>query len=559
MEFDELDDILENVEIIDGTEDTSTKKNLSEETELVIVNETNPLDEEENLDLGEKGAMDENLDIEEDDTILENAETEVAMEDSTDTSIDTDIELDETIQFNLDEDRQEINETEIFFEDEDDEISIEIDMPEDDSSEAISTDIEDALYEEKTEIEVDNKLDNDNLDSINEIDNLASMSEDFDDSLDTMESFEHFDVDSDLDLSMSIDNTLLEERNTVEKTQNTEKFLLEQIANEISSLRNEISELKKELACSTEKKVSTEADVSNGFFSGSDEDEVIALSGDELNNILINADFTEKTPLTETEISLDDDAEISLDDETEISLDEDAEISLDEETELSLDEEAEISLDDEAEISLDDDELVEEFFEENLIEPSEEELDINTIVANNEELIDTITIDSSELVVPSADSDLLEVPVDQDNDLENPEINAIADFEDELLLDVEEEEDLSEIIPQAIEPDRDTEIDDENSYNEPTDEVFNSEQWGFDDDASPSLENEAKSIPATEPPATNSITKNIQDKQMQEDIKSVLVYMDQLLENLPEDKIEEFAKSENFVVYKKLFTELGLV
>ena len=655
MEFDELDDILENVEIIDGTEDTSTKKNLSEETELVIVNETNPLDEEENLDLGEKGAMDENLDIEEDDTILENAETEVAMEDSTDTSIDTDIELDETIQFNLDEDRQEINETEIFFEDEDDEISIEIDMPEDDSSEAISTDIEDALYEEKTEIEVDNKLDNDNLDSINEIDNLASMSEDFDDSLDTMESFEHFDVDSDLDLSMSIDNTLLEERNTVEKTQNTEKFLLEQIANEISSLRNEISELKKELACSTEKKVSTEADVSNGFFSGSDEDEVIALSGDELNNILINADFTEKTPLTETEISLDDDAEISLDDETEISLDEDteislddeteisldddaeislddeteislddeaeislddeteislddeteislddeteisldddaeislddeteisldedteislddeteisldedAEISLDEETELSLDEEAEISLDDEAEISLDDDELVEEFFEENLIEPSEEELDINTIVANNEELIDTITIDSSELVVPSADSDLLEVPVDQDNDLENPEINAIADFEDELLLDVEEEEDLSEIIPQAIEPDRDTEIDDENSYNEPTDEVFNSEQWGFDDDASPSLENEAKSIPATEPPATNSITKNIQDKQIQEDIKSVLVYMDQLLENLPEDKIEEFAKSENFVVYKKLFTELGLV
>ncbi|MDI9386195.1 MAG: hypothetical protein QM387_01265 [Spirochaetota bacterium] len=590
MEFDELDDILENVEIIDGTEDTSTKKNLSEETELVIVNETNPLDEEENLDLGEKGAMDENLDIEEDDTILENAETEVAMEDSTDTSIDTDIELDETIQFNLDEDRQEINETEIFFEDEDDEISIEIDMPEDDSSEAISTDIEDALYEEKTEIEVDNKLDNDNLDSINEIDNLASMSEDFDDSLDTMESFEHFDVDSDLDLSMSIDNTLLEERNTVEKTQNTEKFLLEQIANEISSLRNEISELKKELACSTEKKVSTEADVSNGFFSGSDEDEVIALSGDELNNILINADFTEKTPLTETEISLDDDAEISLDDETEISLDDEAEISLDDDAELSLeddaeisldddaefslddeaeisldddaelslDEETEISLDDETEISLDEEELEEEFFEENLIEPSEEELDINTIVANNEELIDTITIDSSELVVPSADSDLLEVPVDQDNDLENPEINAIADFEDELLLDVEEE-DLSEIIPEAIEPDRDTEIDDENSYNEPTDEVFNSEQWGFDDDASPSLENEAKSIPATEPPATNSITKNIQDKQMQEDIKSVLVYMDQLLENLPEDKIEEFAKSENFVVYKKLFTELGLV
>ena len=183
-------------------------------------------------------------------------------------------------------------------------------------------------------------------------------------------------------------------------------------------------------------------------------------------------------------------------------------------------------------------------------------------MANNEELIDTITIDTSELVVPSADSDLLEVPVDQDNDLEEPEINAIEDFKDELLLDIEEkDENLSEIISEEIEPEQDIEIDDENSYNEPTDEVFNSEQWGFEDedDASPSLEDKDKSIPAAEFPVTNSITKNIQDKQMQEDIKSVLVYMDQLLENLPEDKIEEFAKSENFVIYKKLFTELGLV
>ena len=42
------------------------------------------------------------------------------------------------------------------------------------------------------------------------------------------------------------------------------------------------------------------------------------------------------------------------------------------------------------------------------------------------------------------------------------------------------------------------------------------------------------------------------------EIKSVLSYMDQLLENLPEDKIAEFAKSEQFDTYKKLFKELGL-
>jgi len=42
------------------------------------------------------------------------------------------------------------------------------------------------------------------------------------------------------------------------------------------------------------------------------------------------------------------------------------------------------------------------------------------------------------------------------------------------------------------------------------------------------------------------------------ELKIVLSYMDQLLESLPEAKIEEFAKSEYFDTYKKLFKELGL-
>ena len=45
---------------------------------------------------------------------------------------------------------------------------------------------------------------------------------------------------------------------------------------------------------------------------------------------------------------------------------------------------------------------------------------------------------------------------------------------------------------------------------------------------------------------------------LKQDIKSVLAYLDQLLDALPEDKIEEFAQSEHFGVYKKLFEELGL-
>jgi hypothetical protein len=46
---------------------------------------------------------------------------------------------------------------------------------------------------------------------------------------------------------------------------------------------------------------------------------------------------------------------------------------------------------------------------------------------------------------------------------------------------------------------------------------------------------------------------------LKSELKTVLSYMDHLLESLPEDKIEEFAKSEYFDSYKKLFKELGLV
>ena len=47
-------------------------------------------------------------------------------------------------------------------------------------------------------------------------------------------------------------------------------------------------------------------------------------------------------------------------------------------------------------------------------------------------------------------------------------------------------------------------------------------------------------------------------KDLKEEIKSVLLYMDQLLENLPDEKIEEFAQSSYFETYKKLFKELGI-
>ena len=66
-------------------------------------------------------------------------------------------------------------------------------------------------------------------------------------------------------------------------------------------------------------------------------------------------------------------------------------------------------------------------------------------------------------------------------------------------------------------------------------------------------EKNEKSVPA----AATETDKPV-SAELKNDIRSVLLYMDQLLENLPEDKIVEFAKSEQFTTYKRLFSELGL-
>ncbi len=72
------------------------------------------------------------------------------------------------------------------------------------------------------------------------------------------------------------------------------------------------------------------------------------------------------------------------------------------------------------------------------------------------------------------------------------------------------------------------------------------------EEAIPVLEDEALSSMAV--PGNGAIPQNLK-----QELRTVLSYMDKLLESLPEDKIEEFAKSEYFDTYKKLFEELGLV
>ena len=71
------------------------------------------------------------------------------------------------------------------------------------------------------------------------------------------------------------------------------------------------------------------------------------------------------------------------------------------------------------------------------------------------------------------------------------------------------------------------------------------------------LENELDTKEKTDTVETVQTQKPLSQDLMQ-DVKSLLIYMDQLLEDLPEEKIEEFANSDKFVLFKNVFEKLGL-
>ena len=83
--------------------------------------------------------------------------------------------------------------------------------------------------------------------------------------------------------------------------------------------------------------------------------------------------------------------------------------------------------------------------------------------------------------------------------------------------------------------------------------VVEEEQFVEDEPVVEAADKGETALEVDAPSSSKEIPENLKS-----DIKSVLVYMDQLLDSLPEEKIAEFARSEHFELYKKLFTELGL-
>ncbi|MFP3089101.1 hypothetical protein LQZ21_02100 [Treponema sp. TIM-1] len=165
--------------------------------------------------------------------------------------------------------------------------------------------------------------------------------------------------------------------------------------------------------------------------------------------------------------------------------------------------------------------------EESLELPEE---DTEEVLEFSEEVPEEISID-----LPEADFDSNELPQDLLSDVEEVQETDEDSFP-------VEEENFAQVVPEDFVVESD---DSQVSFDHAIDETIQEEpaiQYTDDEEVTGEVSEEP----------------NVPDNLKQE-LKVVLSYMDQLLESLPEEKIEEFAQSEYYDTYKKLFEELGLV
>lgn len=490
-----------------------------------------------------------------------------------------------------------------------------------------------------------------------------------------------------------------EEKETTTENTAINNELLERIISDLSGLKDEISNLKNDLAelrekssiepalpsCATqenEAEIETPAtEEPSGFFGNSDEDETIALSGDELSNIMNSADFTEEvvenvSPDAETkeaagftEETFVNDVEPSAEEATfDMSQGNEASSPISDsfsdasESSLSANSESEPEVsasDDFVEMSPTEDFGMQEEVKSEPAEPESfnenEDIQEETAAASDipdtipDDIIDEPAFDDSlysapapmpeesgiiEEEVPSLEEPLVtetfetepsdafaseeetasglslgmeEAEPEEPNleimtedslpeEIDIPKVDEIlpeetSDNADDIMVDSNPSDFMESVKIDETEKVRDPFIDD--IMEEPptvedaiTDEnveyLAKDENAIVDADVSPipaeepsvafeepQIDTKQESFPTVEEVSSpvESISEetaesNAEDRTLPDDIKSdiksVLLYMDQLLENLPEDKIMEFAKSEQFVTYKKLFSELGL-
>jgi pilus assembly protein FimV len=400
---------------------------------------------------------------------------------------------------------------------------------------------------------------------------------------------------------------------------------LRNIELELRSIKDELSSLKSELSSLRGLKSEPEQDViadetsgDTGFFDD-DDDETIALTGDELDNILNTADITEETI---EEADAPEDNELSEIEEEIESIPDDT-IGL---VDIAADAATEDALIDELAATGDLDEF--DFTDEvsdldssetgvaiDLVGDDDMSIELDSAFSENKLIdqpdiipLDTPDGDALEEVAESLDDlDLSDVPLDLslDDELDGDELDVTSDDEpydepvslldedlDEIeiglpveenpedaidLADVEQAEevveelgDFDDIEPEDLE---DLDVADAVEYvetGEVADDIVleriatdasHDDDYALDEielDIEPA-ENEPDITlaPTLDNTAVAAVQGEIPD-DMRTELRTVLSYLDQLLESLPEEKIQEFAQSEHFDVYKRLFEDLGL-
>ncbi|WP_273065217.1 hypothetical protein [Treponema berlinense] len=344
--------------------------------------------------------------------------------------------------------------------------------------------------------------------------------------------------------------------------------IFSQIVTELSSLKNEIASLKNEFeTLKNEKqpenlKLESNDSGNEGFFSNSDEDDTIALSKDEMDNILNTADIAQAEKTEEIQENISEPEELSSE-EPEFKEEPEA---TDETENLfgSADDVADISDED----ILSDDDFAMEFENaqpENIEEPTLDDVDY-TNISKETDLPEEISVPKNDdILVESSPTDLLETK-DSENEGKNSsdsfdedpfELSAVEPSISETLTDEKldylsktPEEAEQNVNPEEVLELPESEETENAKENESAEEVETEKTEATQENIS-----EPEELSSEEPETKES--KDISD-DLKTEIKSVLSYMDQLLENLPENKIAEFAQSEQFDTYKKLFKELGL-
>jgi len=303
--------------------------------------------------------------------------------------------------------------------------------------------------------------------------------------------------------------------------------ILKKIEQDLKQIKQEIGNLKRELAGlgrpGAAEPEMPQAPSAQGFL-GEEEDDSIALTGDELDNILNTADITEEKAA----------GTAVLEEALEEAPEELAEDSMEELAEAPMEELAEAPPEvpgaataEQGEAALED-----------LLEPG-------SLTAEPE----AVEIEFEEKSPAAEPEELL---------LEEPAAEAAPELgPEELTLEDFPEPGAQESLPEAgVEPE-------ELAGLELPETELPETELGEVEPLEPAAEPAAEELEAE--PAAAPVTAAGEEPvraglppDLAEDMKSVLSYLDQLLEALPEDKIQQFAQSPHFKVYTKLFKELGL-